>query len=122
MNLKDLQREVGEWSRRNFGTSKSPALTALGLGEELGEFADAMVPMQSAIGRLMHSVLKAEQGIRGTPEEHYARASDAVGDLLVFLANLCDRVGIDMDEAATRTWAEVSQRDWVRFPKNGRTE
>lgn len=111
MNLKDLQAQVRAWGDHNFGAENTPikaANSALSVCEEAGEVA--------------HAQRCAQQAIRGTAEEHYVAAVDAVGDTVIALASYCNRAGIDMAEAVALTWAEVSQRDWVRFPNNGRTE
>lgn len=103
----DLQAEMIAWQTKNFG--EQPAHRSfLGCVEEVGELA--------------HAMLKQEQAIRGTPEEHTAAAKDAVGDLMIFLLNYCTTRGWSLEEIVRSTWAEVSRRDWRRFPKNGLTE
>lgn len=74
------------------------------------------------VGELCHAHLKNEQGIRGTPEEWEAKKKDAIGDILIYLLDYATREGVDVEECLETAWAEVSARDWVRFPKNGRTE
>lgn len=73
------------------------------------------------LGELTHSHLKQLQGIRGTPEEHVAKAKDAVGDIIVYLADYCTRRGWDLENIVSDVWAEVSKRDWVVYPLNGVT-
>ena len=107
MRLCDLQREVGVWSLHNFGAE--PAYRKLlGVGEELGE--------------LCHAHLKGEQGIRGFSAETKSAKEDAIGDLIIYLADYCDKSGIDLDHAVEKTWALVSQRDWKQHPKDGISE
>lgn len=107
MSFGNLQFNVGIWQNYNFGPQ--PAYRQiLGALEELGELA--------------HAQLKLEQGIRGTPEEHKAAAKDAVGDVIIFLANYCNTQGFKLQQIMEDTWAEISKRDWKRFPKNGTTE
>jgi NTP pyrophosphatase (non-canonical NTP hydrolase) len=105
MNLDILQKEVGEWSRRNFPNNKTYH-PLLGIGEETGE--------------LMHAHLKLEQGIRGTPEEHVAAKKDAVGDIMIYMADYCERNGLDLDECVELAWGEVKQRDWRKHQEKGR--
>jgi NTP pyrophosphatase (non-canonical NTP hydrolase) len=77
-DLEKFQGEVSEWTRRNFGDQ--PAYRPLlGAVEEIGELA--------------HAHLKEEQKIRGTAEELQALAKDAVGDVIVYLADYCGRRG-----------------------------
>jgi NTP pyrophosphatase (non-canonical NTP hydrolase) len=104
MELTQLQDEVGEWSCRNFPNNE-PIDPLLGLVEEVGELA--------------HAVLKARQGIRGTPQEHYDAMVDAVGDIVVYLADFCERNAIDLGLAVETTWMKVRQRDWKADPAKG---
>lgn len=81
--LTRLQAEVAEWALRNFpnATIHQPLI---GVAEECGE--------------LCHAHLKAEQGIRGTPEEHLAAKKDAIGDMVIYLMHYCALAGIDWIE------------------------
>lgn len=107
MKFSNLQKLVADWQDYNFGP-QAPYRQLLGVAEEFGE--------------LCHAQLKLEQGIRGTPEEHKAAAKDAVGDILIFLSNYCTGQGFDLQQIAEDTWAEISKRDWKKFPKNGISE
>lgn len=92
-----LQAEAGIWQEKNFGAQ--PAYrNLLGVSEEVGELA--------------HAHLKGEQGIRLTPEEVRAKKIDAVGDIVIFLANYCTSSGIDFQKAVEITWAEARKRVW----------
>ena len=104
LNFAKLQREVGAWSRKNF-PNNTPENPFLGMVEELGELA--------------HALLKAKQGIRGTAEQHEAAAKDAIGDLLVYMADFCERKGWSMQEIIESVWAVVKQRDWTKNKKDG---
>lgn len=68
----ELMTEHREWSLRNFGphTAVDPLE---GLIEELGELA--------------HARVKGRQGIRGTPADFIEKEKDAIGDIVVFLAD-----------------------------------
>lgn len=103
LRLNDLalfQRQVALWNARNF-PDKKPHQPLLGVAEEVGE--------------LSHAHLKLEQGIRND-ENLEAQRKDAVGDILVFLADYCNQTGVDMAEAVERAWGEVSLRDWRQYP------
>lgn len=104
MHLFQLQTEVKEWSERNFPNNKvhQPLLGAL---EELGELA--------------HAHLKQEQGIRG--DQHAAKA-DAVGDIIIYLADYCARNELCLAECVRTAWEEVKERDWIKFPVNGKNK
>lgn len=104
--LQRTQADHLEWQTHNFGPPKSHE-QFMGMTEELGELA--------------HALLKRSQGIRGTKEEHDAAAKDAIGDLLIFTLALCNAEGWDLQSILEETWGAVRQRDWVRFPGDGRT-
>lgn len=104
MTFIQLQQQVSVWSRKNFFEQPSYR-PLLGIQEECGE--------------LSHAHLKAEQGIRGTPEKHRAAKEDAIGDLVIFLADYCHREGISLQECVEKTWEQVSKRDWVGNPQTG---
>lgn len=107
VDLRLLQMEVTDWQRKNFGITP-PHRPLLGMQEEIGE--------------LSHAHLKAEQNIRGTKEEHRQAKIDALGDLIIFALNYADLNEIVLDGAIQITWDQVKQRDWIKFPKNGKTE
>ncbi len=106
MDLKILQQEVHEWTEHNFPGAE-PYRKLLGVVEEVGE--------------LSHAHLKELEGIRGN-QDHTANAKDAVGDIIIFLTDYCNSRGFDMNEILTDVWSEVKQRDWIKYPTNGRTE
>ena len=104
LTFRELQEQQAVWAARNFGDTP-PHRPLLGALEELGELA--------------HAHLKDEQGIRGTSEHHTAKKKDAIGDIIVYLADYCTRQGFSLQEAIELTWSEVSQRDWVANPQTG---
>jgi NTP pyrophosphatase (non-canonical NTP hydrolase) len=99
-SLETFQREVGEWTEKNF-CPHPPHHPLLGIIEEVGELA--------------HAHLKDEQGIRGTPEEHREEAVDAIGDIVIFLADYCCVNDFDLEACIDETWQKVRERRW----KNG---
>lgn len=107
-----LQREILPWQQYNFDTRRpEPDLNLvahplIGLGEELGE--------------LCHAHLKQAQGIRGDARALEAKGRDAVGDIVIYLADYCNARGWSLQDIVETTWGEVCQRDWVKFPENGR--
>jgi hypothetical protein len=90
-----LQSQVGEWSRKNF-PNNTPADPFYGLVEEVGEFS--------------HSILKARQGIRGTTAEHEAKEKDAIGDIVIYLADWCERNGLSLSDGTASHYAATY--DW----------
>lgn len=104
ITLAQLQSENKEWADKNF-PSRLPYYPLLGAVEELGELA--------------HAHLKTLQGIRGTAAQHQADKEDAIGDILVYLADYCSQNGIDMELALSRTWDKVKRRDWNKDKMHG---
>jgi len=102
--LRRLQDELFVWVSHNFGF-RPLWHPLLGMMEELGE--------------LSHAYLKREQGIRGTVEEHNAEIKDAVGDIVVYLADFCNAENIDLEETIRKTWSEVKKRDWKKNKQTG---
>jgi NTP pyrophosphatase (non-canonical NTP hydrolase) len=68
------------------------------------------------LGELCHAHLKHEQGIR-TTEDHRKAKWDAVGDIIIFLADYCNIEGINLQQALGSTWVDVQMRDWKQDPK-----
>ena len=104
LSLTQLQEEVSAWSKRNF-PQEHLHHPLLGVGEEAGE--------------LFHAHLKEEQGIRGTKEEHVEAAKDAIGDILIYLADYCARRGFSLQTCIESTWKKVKERDWKKNKTTG---
>ena len=105
MELSALQKAHKAWIDDNF-PGRDHYYHILGAIEELGELA--------------HAELKLLEAIRGGPEGHTAKARDAIGDVIFFLMGYASDHGWSMEEILAEVWAEVSQRNWRRFPVNGR--
>ena len=109
MNLEIFQQEVYDWSVKNFGLDEDPDIRVFGMVEELGE--------------LCHALLKSKQSIRRIDDKRARElVEDAIGDLMVYVADYCARTGLDLDLIVFKTWAEVKTRDWRKFPGDGRTK
>lgn len=103
--FEELQQQCKGWTDHNFPKAE-PWQPLLGAAEEIGE--------------LCHAHLKESQGIR---QGNYRVAKeDAVGDTIVFLADYCNRNGLDLAQCVNTAWAAASRRDWVKYPVNGLTE
>lgn len=104
--LSNIQKEQKEWAYKNFGDQPSYH-SFLGVVEELGELASA--------------ILKCEQSIRGGGSRHLfeAKARDAIGDLTIFLMGYCNKHDWELEGIVNEVWKEVKQRNWKKFPKNG---
>ena len=109
IDLTKLQKEMHAWSTKNVdqGSNMPPVLgTILGAVEELGE--------------LVHAHLKGEHGIRYTECEVRALKKDALGDVVLCLANYCEHEDINLEHAILDAWKVVSQRDWKKYPLTGK--
>lgn len=107
MNLIEIQAEHKAWIARNFPTQTRDEVV-LGMVEEMGELA--------------HHLLKRAQGIRGDGVDHDAEIRDACADLVIFMLGLADHEGFFVQDAVEEAWMQVRERDWVRFPHDGRTK
>jgi NTP pyrophosphatase (non-canonical NTP hydrolase) len=103
MKLDKLPLEAKEWTSYNFPNA-APWEPLVGMMEEIGE--------------LSHAHLKQHQRIR-VSEECQEKKQDAIGDILIYMADYCNRNNIDMEECLERAWSEVVKRDWKKFPVNG---
>lgn len=101
MKIRDFQAEQKEWTERNFGVGPADH-PLLGIIEELGE--------------LSHAVLKAAQGIRGNVTKHEEAAKDAVGDLVIYLADYATKTNVALgDLTAETTFEGFQQHDSFRL-------
>lgn len=103
LTFKKFQKECKQWGRKNFG-KQDPILMFLGVAEEVGELA--------------HALLKSKQGIR-VNQDHETAKKDAVGDTIVYLAQFCNESGLDLQEIVETTWAGVKKRNWKRNKIDG---
>lgn len=101
--LKNVQEEQKTWAVKNFGHQPGWR-SILGVMEEVGELA--------------HAYLKNDQGIR-ISENHDEQMNDAVGDIVIYLADFCNNMGIDLEQIVSETWATVKKRDWTKNRING---
>lgn len=123
--LQKLQQEIAEWAGHNF-VKRNSKQVLIGSGEELGELAEQALELVVPIlhlfrqyGRICHSQVKMENGVRGTREQHEAKMKDAIGDLTIFLIDFCVLNGWDYQEILEEVWSEVKERDWIEDPLNG---
>jgi NTP pyrophosphatase (non-canonical NTP hydrolase) len=105
--LDDLQKQIVQWENKNFPETPDYR-NLLGMGEELGE--------------LFHAHLKSEQRIRQDATETKEKKKDAIGDLLIYAINYAVKNRLCLLECLESAWEEVKQRDWIKFPKNGKSE
>ena len=114
-----IQREQKAWALENFG-EQLPHRALLGAVEELGELVEAdpsstshIVELVKALGRLSHSQLKGEQGIR-INKDHEVLAKDAVADMIIFLVSYCNDKGFDIEDIVKETWDKTRRGTGTR--------
>ena len=110
MTLQEIQQEHKVWATRNFGEARDR------------EYWHAFAGVVEEVGELSHAILKQEQSIRGTWDKHEALAQDAVGDIIIYLIDLCNLRGWDISAILHTTWNHVKRRDWNKDPVNGGSE
>ena len=113
LNLRELQEKHCDWSDENFGDvtghfDRGVLHCALGAAEEIGE--------------LCHGVLKAEQGIRGSVDDHRDGVRDAIGDIVLYLIDLCGKLGLEFEAVLRDVSEEVHGRNWNENKKDGTSE
>jgi NTP pyrophosphatase (non-canonical NTP hydrolase) len=97
LSLDKVMAEHGPWFDANFPTpSLLKNLTKL--GEEHGE---------------LHAAI-----YRNNPQA----TVDALGDIFIAWLGLCRCLDIHPGGAAIAEWEKVKQRDYAKYPKNGRDE
>lgn len=115
--LEKYQSEIGEWAYDNFGRPKLISRAE----HDFIHTNDPLLGMMEELGELCRSVLKSKQKIR-IGEDHLAKEKDAIGDLMIFLLDYCNRRGFSASEILKITWEEVSKRDWVNDPVEGKQQ
>lgn len=104
-DLQQLQEDLHIWRMRNFPDA-TPNQQFLGMVEEMGEMA--------------HAMLKTDQQIRGAV---YEDIKDAIADLTIFMMGFCSLMGWDLSTLVAATASNiVMRRDWITYPTDGMTE
>lgn len=101
-----LQRESQKWREHSFPPEhRTVELQVLGVCEEAGELA--------------HAILKMKQGIRGDEVQHMAEATDAIGDIVIYLAGVASSLNTSLHACVYKAWLEVADRDWSQYKESG---
>lgn len=105
MNLSQIQHERDVWVAHNFPDDT---------------IEDSFKGMVEEMGELAHHLLKRGQGIRGGGVDHDAEIRDACADLVIFMLGIASHEKFDLMHTIEDTWMMVRDRDWVKYPTNGR--
>lgn len=74
-----------------------------------------------AMGKIAHAHLKKAQNVR-ISEDHVANIKYNIAKSILILENYCAMENYNYAQTVEMVWNRVKQRDWKRFPKNGRSE
>lgn len=110
-----LQVLLCRWEHKKFGKA-SAEITTLGVCEETGEWADALIMLAgatSAAGRMAQCIIKRTSGQRGmeVPENYRKALADAVADMAIFAMGACTKARIDFWTIVEETSKEVMTRN-----------
>lgn len=95
------QSDVTDWQRANFN-QLGVAWTTLGLVEEVGELARAL--------------LKREEGIRGSYDEWSEEVRKELGDIFIKLLDVAQTLDYDLPTVAMLRWMVVRERNFRANP------
>lgn len=117
-DLQHLQREIGEWSEKQFGDNNNNCskLTGYPMGS-----ANALTGMIEELGELNHTTICYHQGRRGydsNTEDGVAKyksdRDDALADLMIFMCDYAYREGTDLLTILNQTWDKVVSKRTVQ--------
>lgn len=101
----DKGRRVVVWFDRGGLDYWTPSDWGVAMAGEAGEVCNAIKKLNRVEGGIVHS------GGPRTREEAVAAVADEVGDCVVYLDLLCQRLGIDMGTAVRDKFNRVSERE-----------
>lgn len=97
-SLSTLQQRMHDWRKAAYPDTRGIELQALGVAEESGELA--------------HAVLKYKQGIRGYDfAKTHDEVADAIGDIIIYAMGVADTLDISVEEALCKTVEHVINRN-----------
>jgi len=141
--LSNIQKQVIEWNKRNFGEHfPIPVINMIesflghGLFHEHGVPSDQqrlidelkrsvgyryLLGMMEELGEVTHVHLKREQHIREglDPEKCDELIKDGIGDLLNYAICYCESQGTDLISCLQHAWKQIKDRDWTQEKKQG---
>lgn len=112
IEMRGMQDEMFEWLKREFPMSLTLEAQTLGVAEETGEICQLILKKAQ---KIREAGLMDEEGWKLGLE-------DGVGDIIIYLMNLCSLAGIDIEEAIESTVSKVKKRDWNKWRENHGTE
>jgi NTP pyrophosphatase (non-canonical NTP hydrolase) len=102
----NVQKESRQWRNQAYPDTATIELQALGVTEESGELA--------------HAVLKFKQGIRGYNKTKTAEeVADAIGDIFIYACGVADHLDINVVDAIVKAWDHVKARNITQGSDSG---
>jgi NTP pyrophosphatase (non-canonical NTP hydrolase) len=96
--LEEVQNQSRAWRAEAYPETRNIELQALGVCEEAGELA--------------HAVLKYKQGIRGYDRDKTRKeVADAIGDIVIYACGVADQLDIKVSDAIYEAWQHVKERN-----------
>jgi hypothetical protein len=86
--MDEVAKKVLSWSDKEFGDAR-----------DIDDREKLLLSAVAKVGHLNHAVLKMQQKIRGSKEQHLNDMRNALGDICILLADYCDRSGFSMRNA-----------------------
>jgi NTP pyrophosphatase (non-canonical NTP hydrolase) len=106
--LEEVQNQSRAWRAEAYPETRNIELQALGVCEEAGELA--------------HAVLKYKQGIRGYDRDKTRKeVADAIGDIVIYACGVADQLDIKVSDAVYEAWQHVKERNITQGSDAGET-
>ena len=99
VELDDFQLEQAKWSFKNFGKRLGPERCYQPLAEVTKE-----------VGELSHIILQLSKRVRNN-QNSYENGQIAVGNVVIGLLSICNRMGWSFNDCLTKTWNTVEQKE-----------
>lgn len=111
------QYRLAAWQGKKFGATPREQLV-LGVLEEIGELSETVLALSAAGGRLARATLKHAQKVRGFGDVDLLRraAGDALGDVMVFCAQVATTLRLDLLSCYASTARRVMKEENDRTP------
>src|SRR6185312_9017767 len=113
-----LQYRLNTWQNQEL--KSTPNGSYLGVTEEIGELAGALLEMVAAAGKLHHARLKTDQGIKnyGDIERLREEAADAIADITISCMQLATNLRLDFWTLLLQTAEKVMERRFASTESN----
>jgi NTP pyrophosphatase (non-canonical NTP hydrolase) len=112
MDLQDLKAKLSAFAReRDWDQFHSPKNLAMALGGEAGELLEHFQWLSDAQSRAL-----------GADPTKLARVAEELADITIYVVRLCDKLGLDLDEAVARKIEANARKYPVNLAKGNATK